>query len=58
MPESEPSSGFRGLLHFIGNTALALWIVGGMLFFFIRFTFIFYRANHAAIHKFVDQVLH
>ena len=40
-------------MYKVGNLLAAQWIFGGMLFFFIRFTAVFYHANRAAI----DQLL-
>ncbi len=39
----------RDFLRFAGNVLAALWIFGGMAFFFIRFSTIFYYANKPAV---------
>jgi hypothetical protein len=43
--------------RFIGTALAALWIFGGMSFFFLRFSTIFYQANQAAIHQLLERML-
>jgi len=47
----------RGLFRWVGNALAVLWIFGGMTFFFLRFSFVFYRANQSAIDKLLERLL-
>ena len=38
------------------NLLALLWIAGGMLFFFVRFTLVFYRANEAAMARLFERL--
>ena len=38
--------------------AAVVWVFGGMLFFFLRFSFRFYEANQRAIEHALDRLLH
>jgi hypothetical protein len=40
-----------------GNAVAALWIFGGMFFFFLRFSAVFYHANKAAVDSFLARFL-
>lgn len=44
------------VLRWIGNALAALWIFGGMLFFFMRFSFAFYSANQSAIDRLLERL--
>jgi hypothetical protein len=39
-----------------GNIIAAIWIFGGALFFFCRFTLAFYEANRPAVHGALDHL--
>lgn len=41
----------------VGYTAAALWIFGGALFFYGRFTVVFYRANQRSIDEALVKLL-
>jgi len=47
---------WRDFLRFMATVLTALWIFGGMTFFFLRFSAIFYQANQAAIHQLLERV--
>lgn len=49
----------RGMkpLHILGNILGALWIAGGMLFFLIRFSSIFYHSNKSALDSLLNRLL-
>lgn len=39
-----------------GNAVAGIWIVGGTVFFFVRFAALFYRANQDAIDRLLDRL--
>ena len=41
----------------IGNVVAAVWIFGGAVVFFVRFSVVFYRANRSAIRHTLEWVL-
>ena len=47
----------KACLRGAGLALAAAWIFGGTLFFFIRFSSIFYRANQSAIDSVLEHVL-
>ena len=47
----------RGVFRCLGNALVGLWLFGGMTFFFLRFSFVFYRANQPAIDKLLERLL-
>jgi hypothetical protein len=54
-PELSP---LRDFLRFAGNVIAGLWIFGGMGFFFLRFSVIFYYANKSAIDPLLSRWWH
>ena len=52
----EHDSRFRGMALVLANAIGAIWILGGMFFFFLRFTFVFYEANAAAIGRLLKHL--
>jgi len=60
MPEHEDTDLVRGAVsafwRAVGNALAAIWIVGGTLFFLVRFAAVFYRANQGAIDRLLDRI--
>jgi len=44
------------VLRLFGNAIGALWIAGGMLFFLIRFSSIFYYSNQSALDSLLSRL--
>ena len=42
----------------LGLLIAAAWILGGTLFFLIRFSFVFYYANKDSVNAALDRLLH
>ena len=40
----------------LGQGFAALWIFGAAIYFYIRFTLLFYQSNQAAIHGLIDRL--
>ena len=40
----------------VGNALAAIWIVGGTVFFLVRFAAVFYRANQDAIDRLLERL--
>jgi len=60
MPEHEDTDAVRGAIpaswRAVGNALAAIWIVGGMVFFLVRFAAVFYRANQDAIDRLLERL--
>lgn len=60
MPGHEDTNLMEGAMapfwRVVGNALAAIWIVGGTLFFLVRFTAVFYRANQDAIDRLLERL--
>ena len=55
---SRGAAACRAGLRYALIALAAVWIFGGMLFFFLRFSAVFYRANEPAIQHVFDRLFH
>ena len=46
------------VIRVLGLIIAATWILGGTLFFLIRFSFVFYYANKDSVNAALDRLLH
>ena len=46
------------VIQVLGLIIAATWILGGTLFFLLRFSFVFYYANKDSIDAALDRLLH
>jgi hypothetical protein len=54
---ADAQPGIGRVLPILGNILGALWIAGGMFFFFIRFSSIFYYSNRGAFDSLLGPFL-
>jgi hypothetical protein len=54
--EAETPPRIRRIVRILGIAIGALWILGGAVFFLIRFTSVFYQANQTAVNEFLDRM--
>ena len=58
MSEKDGGHRERGApLYALGNVFGAVWILGGTLFFVMRFSSVFYQANRSAIDSILERFL-
>ena len=55
---SKPPHSRYPILRALGLFIAAAWILGGTLFFLIRFSFVFYYANKDSVNAALDRLLH
>ena len=46
------------VIRVLGLIIAATWILGGTLFFLLRFSFVFYYANKDSVNAALDRLLH
>jgi len=53
---NQPPNDWRKTVKLAANILCGAWLIGGSLFFFFRFSMVFYAANKAAIDSVLDRV--
>ncbi len=47
----------RAAIFVAGNVLCGAWLIGGSLFFFFRFSMVFYAANKGAVDSALERLL-
>ncbi|MCX5759094.1 MAG: hypothetical protein NTU83_11415 [Candidatus Hydrogenedentes bacterium] len=52
-----PSNRWRAAISVAANVLCGAWLIGGSLFFFFRFSMVFYAANKGAVDSALERLL-
>ena len=52
-----PANRWRAAILVAANVLCGTWLIGGSLFFFFRFSMVFYAANKGAVDSTLERLL-